>query len=178
MSPGSLDAKFIFHFCFAASATTIVSGAVAERMKLTAYIVFSAANTFIYCIPASWAWHDTGFLKTLGYYDFAGGGIVHLSGGCCALVGALLVGPRLGRFSKGPDGQEKSASSICSPVTALTGTLILWWAWLAFNCGSTFYISENNWRVATKVAVTTIMGSIGGSMAGLAMGLLIYRRNL
>ncbi|MCP3667878.1 MAG: hypothetical protein GY696_36220 [Gammaproteobacteria bacterium] len=179
-SPGSSSAKFFFHFCFAAGATTIVSGAVAERMKLSAYIAFSAASTFIYCVGANWAWNkNKGFLHVLGYYDFAGGGVVHMIGGCSALIGAILVGPRMGRFAKeGSQNRDTTEFIMSSPVTALTGTFMLWWAWLSFNCGSTFGVQRHLWRVATKAAVNTVMGSIGGSMAGLMLSYLIHRKHL
>ena len=168
---GTFYAKYMFQFSFATAATTIVSGAVAERIKLEAYMIYSFLNVFVYCLPACWAWSSLGWLGRLGFYDFAGACIVHMNGGASALVSALMLGPRHGRFER---PQEYGMSS---PVTALTGTFMLWWAWLAFNCGSTFGISGVSWKTATKVAVNTINGSIGGSLAGLILSVaLTWRR--
>ena len=169
---GNLYTHYFFQFSFATAATTIVSGAVAERMRLDAYMIFSCLNILVYSLPACWAWAPQGFLAKLGFFDFAGACVVHMSGGASALVAAGMLGPRLGRFTD-PDAFEMS-----SPVTALTGTFMLWWAWLAFNCGSTFGISNGLWRTSSMVAVTTINGSIGGALVGLVMSVVLtYRRN-
>ena len=170
---GSFYSHYVFHFSFATAATTIVSGAVAERMKLTAYMIFSAVNTFIYALPASWVWNTPhGFLGALGFYDFAGAAVVHMVGGSSALAAAWVLGPRYGRF-----GDRSDSYGMSSPVTALTGTFMLWWAWLSFNCGSTFGISGDSWKVAAKVGVNTLNGSIGGSAVGLILTYLLTFRS-
>lgn len=76
----------------------IVSGAVAERMRLDSYVIFSFLNTLVYVIPASWAWNEVGFLKTRGFFDFAGAAAVHFNGGVSAFVAALMMGPRIDRW--------------------------------------------------------------------------------
>ncbi|CAL4170446.1 unnamed protein product, partial [Meganyctiphanes norvegica] len=92
---------FFFQSSFAATATTIVSGAVAERFNFMAYVIFSFVNTITYCIPAGWLWGSHGFLYKLGAVDVAGSAGVHLNGGMAALVCAYMVGPRIGRYDEG-----------------------------------------------------------------------------
>lgn len=104
---GTEYAHYFFHFSFASTATTIVSGAVAERMKFTSYIIFAFYNTLIYCIPASWAWNGAGWLAQRGFFDFAGTCIVHYGGGASAFVAAHMLGPRLNRFDN-PDAYAVS----------------------------------------------------------------------
>ncbi|XP_019929609.3 putative ammonium transporter 3 [Magallana gigas] len=161
---GILFSTFVFQMSFATTATTIVSGAMAERTKLSAYIIFSFFNTLIYCIPSHWEWASNGFLRTLGMVDVAGAGAVHLVGGVSALVATLILKPRLGRYDNGI-----KPPPLGNPVSALIGMFMLWWGWLAFNCGSTFGISGGKWKLAAKSAVVTLNGSIGGG----AMGILI-----
>ncbi|UYV82371.1 amt-3 [Cordylochernes scorpioides] len=111
---GALFSKYLFQLSFATTATTIVSGAIAERCHFPAYCVFSFFNTLVYCIPAGWVWSDTGFLRRLQVVDLAGCSAVHLVGGCSALAGALVLGPRLNRPT--PMG---------NPVNALLGLFLL-----------------------------------------------------
>lgn len=99
---GERYSHYFFQFSFASTATTIVSGAVAERMKLHAYMIFSFINIVVYCIPAYWCWAETGFLTRLGFFDFAGVCCVHLNGGTSALVSTVMLGERIDRF-KNPD---------------------------------------------------------------------------
>ncbi|XP_050312668.1 putative ammonium transporter 2 isoform X1 [Anthonomus grandis grandis] len=98
---GEIFTAFIFQLSFATTATTIVSGAMAERCNFKAYCLFSFLNTMIYCIPAGWLWGEHGFLKKLGAVDIAGSGAVHLLGGSAALASAMMLGPRLGRYDNG-----------------------------------------------------------------------------
>ncbi|CAG0891049.1 unnamed protein product [Cyprideis torosa] len=136
---GSTFATFIFQLSFATTATTIVSGAMAERTDFTAYCIFSFFNTIIYCIPAGWIWGDHGFLNRMGFIDFAGSCAVHLLGGISALVSAIFLGPRLRR-----------------------------WGWLGFNCGSTFGITYDKWHYAGRAAINTINSSLSGGLVGIA----------
>lgn len=109
---GTEYSHYFFHFSFASTATTIVSGAVAERMNFYAYIIFSFYNTVVYCIPASWAWNTGhGWLDGMGFFDFAGVCIVHYGGGVSALVAATMLGPRVGRFDK-PDAYRVKKSVV------------------------------------------------------------------
>ena len=94
---GPVFTGFLFQMSFATTATTIVSGAIAERFDFNAYCVFSLVNTVVYCVPAGWLWGAHGFLYNLGVVDIAGSGGVHLVGGASAFVAAWLLGPRLGR---------------------------------------------------------------------------------
>ncbi|KAK8761841.1 hypothetical protein V5799_026894 [Amblyomma americanum] len=119
---GLVFSSFIFQLSFSTTATTIVSGAMAERANYNAYCVFSLLNTIVYCIPAGWVWGDHGFLKKMGAIDFAGSGCVHLLGGASALVAAVLLGPRRGRFDG--DGQKVQMSR---PTNVLLGTFTLWY---------------------------------------------------
>lgn len=136
---GAIYAAFIFQLSFATTATTIVSGAMAERCNFKAYCIFSFLNTAIYCIPAGWMWGEHGFLKQLGAVDIAGSGAVHLIGGSAAFSSAIMLGPRLGRYDNGI-----KSLPLGNPVNAVMGLFVLWWGWLAFNSGSTYGVSTNN----------------------------------
>lgn len=118
---GQLFATFVFQLSFATTATTIVSGAMAERTKLTSYILYSFFNTYVYCIPAHWVWGKNGYLARLGCVDIAGSGVVHLCGGVAALVAAVLLKPRTGRYD---DGREQPP--LGNPVNTLLGLFMLW----------------------------------------------------
>lgn len=118
---GEIFTTFVFQLSFATTATTIVSGAMAERTRLTSYIVFSFLNTVIYCFPAHWVWGHNGFLRTLGCIDIAGSGVVHVVGGVAGLVATIMLGPRTGRFDKG-----KAAAPMGNPANALIGMFMLW----------------------------------------------------
>ncbi|XP_077286138.1 ammonium transporter [Arctopsyche grandis] len=173
MDMGPVFAAFLFQLSFATTATTIVSGAMAERCNFKAYCVFSFLNTVIYCIPAGWVWGDHGFLYNLGAVDIAGSGPVHLIGGSAAFASAFMLGPRLGRYSRGrtplPPG---------SPVNAVLGLFVLWWGWLAFNSGSTYGVSGMKWQYAARAAVMTMLGSFGGGFFGLLYSLLRFKGKL
>ncbi len=142
MNPQSLDGVshlpigvfLIFQTVFCATAATIVSGSMAERTKFSAYLVYSACiSIFIYPITGHWIWGG-GWLSSIGFHDFAGSTAVHSVGGWCALIGAYMVGPRLGKFTK--DGKAKAIPGHNIPIGAL-GVFILWFCWFGFNCGST-----------------------------------------
>uniref|UniRef100_A0A914WDK1 Ammonium transporter AmtB-like domain-containing protein n=1 Tax=Plectus sambesii TaxID=2011161 RepID=A0A914WDK1_9BILA len=164
---GTHYTHYIFQFSFASTATTIVSGAVAERMKLKGYMLFSIFNTIIYSFSAGWAWCATGFLARLGFFDFAGGIVVHTCGGASALAATIVLGPRSDRFRK-----DRTPDGLNSPTTALTGIFMLWWAFLGMNCGSTYGITDHRWIVAAKVSVITLNGSMGGGITGLVLSLI------
>ncbi|XP_062583260.1 putative ammonium transporter 3 [Saccostrea cucullata] len=167
---GILYSTFVFQMSFATTATTIVSGAMAERTKMTAYIIFSFFNTLIYCIPSHWEWAANGFLRTLGVVDVAGAGAVHLVGGISALVATIILRPRIGRYDNGI-----KPPPLGNPVSALIGMFMLWWGWLAFNCGSTFGISGGKWKLAAKSAVVTLNGSIGGGAIGILISYIRFK---
>lgn len=135
----------IFHTVFCATAATIVSGAMAERTKFKAYLIYSACiSIFIYPITGHWIWSNQGWLSNLGFHDFAGSTAVHSVGGWCALIGAKILGPRIGKYGK--DGKVNAFPGHNIPLAAL-GVFILWFCWFGFNCGST-------------TAATTTLGDI------------------
>ena len=144
----SVFAKYFFQLSFATTATTIVSGALAERTNLKAYIAFSFFNTLTYCFPAHWIWSKHGWLRKLGAIDIAGSSAVHVVGGTSGLVATLYLGPRYGRFRKRRSG--RSFNRMACPTNVILGTFMLWWGWLGFNCGSTFGISGGKWKLAAR----------------------------
>ncbi|XP_059062585.1 putative ammonium transporter 2 [Achroia grisella] len=164
---GPVFASFLFQLSFATTATTIVSGAMAERCNFKAYCMFSFLNTIVYCVPAGWVWGSHGFLNKLGAVDIAGSGPVHLIGGSSAFASALMLGPRLGRYANG-----NAPLPLGNPVNAVMGTFVLWWGWLAFNSGSTYGVSGAKWQYAARAAVMTMMGSFGGGCFGLLFTLI------
>ena len=154
--------SWLFHFAFASTATTIVSGSVAGRMKMSSYTLWALLSPVAYAIMAHWAWADKGWLFKMGFSDFAGSGPVHLYGACGGLAGAILVGPRLGRFDvNGKRG--KKCKEIYEPENVIAGTLILWWGWIGFNCGSTFGTTGIKASIATRVGVVTVVATIAGA---------------
>ncbi|XP_033750891.1 putative ammonium transporter 2 [Pecten maximus] len=167
---GTVFSKFIFQASFCTTATTIVSGAIAERTKLTAYIVFCLLNTLVYSFPAHWIWAPTGWLRKLHVVDVAGVGPVHLVGGTTALIAAIMVKPRYQRFSK-----EGGTVHHGNSVNALLGLFILWWGWLGFNCGSTFGISGGKWKLAARSAATTILAACGGGTMAFILSFFIHK---
>ena len=112
--------------------TTIISGSLGERTNFYFYIIFSLLNTFVFCVPAGWLWAEQGFLKNLGVVDIAGSCGVNLVGGAGALVGAVMLGPRIGRWDQRREPPMGSAGN------AIIGVFMLWWAWIAFNQVSPF----------------------------------------
>ncbi|GAB4458969.1 MAG: ammonium transporter [Armatimonadaceae bacterium] len=154
-----LAVKFMFQLVFAATAATIVSGAMAERTKFASYLVYSAVITaFIYPVVGHWIWGG-GWLQTLGMWDFAGSTVVHSTGGWLALAGAIVVGPRLGKF--GRDGKPNAIPGHSLPMAAL-GVFILWLGWFGFNPGSTMAATETIGHIALT---TNLAAALGGTTA-------------
>ena len=151
----------IFHTVFCATAATIVSGSMAERKKFSAYLDYSAAiSIFIYPVSGHWIWGG-GFLSRLGFHDFAGSAAVHMVGGICALVGAKILGPRIGKYGK--DGRARAIPGHNLPIAAL-GVFILWFCWFGFNCGSTTAATTSLGHIAMTTnlaaAAATLMAMI------------------
>jgi Amt family ammonium transporter len=145
-----------FQLVFAATAATIVSGAVAERARLGAFFVFTAvAVGVIYPVVGHWVWGG-GFLASLGFHDFAGSTVVHAVGGGMALAGAMVVGPRLGKYPKGGGTRPMPAHNF--PLAAL-GVLILWLGWFGFNGGST--LAADPAAIAPVILVTNLSAAAG-----------------
>lgn len=156
---------FFFQVVFVATAMSIVSGAVAERMKLWAFLVFSVVMTgFIYPLQGFWKWGG-GFLDELGFLDFAGSGVVHICGASAALAGVMLLGARKGKY--GPNG-EISPIPGCNMPLATLGTFILWMGWFGFNGGSELKISDiAEANAVAMVFVNTNTAAAGGVVAAL-----------
>ncbi|GAB6019404.1 hypothetical protein CHUAL_000984 [Chamberlinius hualienensis] len=159
---GTIFTTFIFQLSFATTATTIVSGAMAERCNFGAYCIFSFLNTVVYCVPAGWLWGKHGFLFNMGVVDIAGSGGVHLVGGISALISAAMLGPRNHRYENGTDSLPMGC-----PTNAVLGLFVLWWGWLSFNCGSTFGVTNHRWKYAARAAASTITASFGGGIVGM-----------
>lgn len=159
-------ADFFFQVVFVATAMSIVSGAVAERMKLWAFLAFAVVMTgFIYPVQGFWKWGG-GFLDGIGFLDFAGSGVVHLCGASAALAGVLLLGPRTGKYV---GGKIKAFPGANLPLATL-GTLILWLGWFGFNGGSELKISNiTEANAVAMVFVNTNTAAAGGLVAALLL---------
>ncbi len=152
---------FIFQAMFAATAATIVSGAVAERIKLTSFMVFTVFFVgLVYTIAGSWKWGG-GFLDAAGFYDFAGSTLVHSVGGWGALVGAIILGPRLGKYSKSGAINPIPGSSMPS---ATIGCFLLWLGWFGFNGGSVLSADP---ELTSLVLVTTCLSAAAGGLGAM-----------
>ena len=159
---------FFFQVVFVATAMSIVSGAVAERMKLWAFLAFAVVMTgFIYPVQGMWSWGG-GFLgETFGYSDYAGSGIVHMCGAAAALALVILVGPRKGKY--GADGRVNPIPGANLPLAAL-GMFILWMGWFGFNGGSELKVSDvDSANAVARVFVNTNMAASGGLLAALIL---------
>jgi ammonium transporter, Amt family len=158
---------FFFQVVFVATAMSIVSGAVAERMKLWAFFVFAIVLTgFIYPVQGYWKWGG-GWLDANGFLDFAGSGVVHMCGGAAALAGVLMLGARKGKY--GPGGEVRAMPGANLPLSAL-GTLILWLGWFGFNGGSELKIANvEEANAVSLVIVNTNMAAAGGLVAALML---------
>ncbi|WP_127474723.1 ammonium transporter [Sulfurivermis fontis] len=163
---------FFFQVVFVATAMSIVSGAVAERMKLWAFLAFAVVMTgFIYPVQGFWKWGG-GFLDGLGFLDFAGSGVVHLAGATAALAGVLLLGARKGKY--GPNGEVNAIPGANLPLATL-GTFILWLGWFGFNGGSELKVSDvGEANAVALVFVNTNMAAAGGVVAALITARLLF----
>jgi len=163
---------FLFQAMFAATAATIVSGAVAERMKLEAFLAFSTAFLALsYPVTGSWLWGE-GWLSALGFHDFAGSTLVHAVGGWAALVGAVLVGPRLGKYTR---RGVRPIPGHSLPLAAV-GVLLLWFGWFGFNGGSV--LSADPGTVSLVLVTTAIAAAAGGIAAAVTSSLALGKPDL
>jgi Amt family ammonium transporter len=148
-----------FHIMFASTAATIVSGAMAERTNYFSYLFGAIGITaVIYPVLGSWIWNDHGWLKQMGFIDFAGSTVVHSLGGWCALAGVILLGPRLGRFSE--TGKIHAIPGHNIGMLGLGG-FILWFGWFGFNAGSTLEASTNIGLIVLNTQLSGAAGAIG-----------------
>lgn len=161
---------FLFQGMFAATAATIVSGAVAERIKLESFILFSILYVgIVYPIAGSWQWGG-GFLSEMGFYDFAGSTLVHSVGGWAALIAVYLLGARIGKFSAG--GKVGAIPGHNLPL-ATGGVLILWLGWFGFNGGSVLSADP---AATSVVLVTTSLAAASGGISGFLFSFLRYKK--
>jgi Amt family ammonium transporter len=164
---------FFFQVVFVATAMSIVSGAVAERMKLWSFLAFAVVMTgFIYPMQGVWSWGG-GFLgEIVGFSDFAGSGIVHLCGAAAALAGVLILGPRLGKYA--PDGSVNAIPGANMPLAAL-GMFVLWMGWFGFNGGSELKVSDiDEANAVATIFVNTNAAAAGGLLAALVVSQLMF----
>ena len=160
---------FLFQGMFAATAATIVSGAVAERMKIGAFMIFTVIYVgLVYPIVGSWKWGG-GFLDSWGFYDFAGSTLVHSVGGWAALVAIFLLGSRIGKF--GEDGKPKAIPGHNIPL-ATAGVLILWLGWFGFNGGSVLSADP---ELTSLVLVTTSLSAAAGGVSAMILSFILYK---
>ncbi|WP_447530268.1 ammonium transporter [Vreelandella sp. TE19] len=170
----AMRSDFFFQVVFVATAMSIVSGAVAERMKLWAFLAFAVVMTgFIYPVSGYWTWGG-GWLDAAGFSDYAGSGIVHMAGAAAALAGVLILGPRKGKY--GRDGAIHAIPGANMPLATL-GTFILWMGWFGFNGGSELKLSDvasaNN---VAQVFVNTNAAAAAGVLAALVLAKLWFRK--
>ena len=159
--------EWLFQVMFAATAATIVSGAVAGRVKFVSYLIYTPFITgFIYPVVTHWTWGG-GWLADIGYTDFAGSGIVHMLGGVAALAGVLVIGPRIGKYDE--NGKPKAIPGHSITLGAL-GVFILWFGWYGFNAGST--LGSVGADIATP-AVTTTLAACAGSLGAMVTAWII-----
>lgn len=165
-----IEAFIIFQTVFAATAATIVSGAMAERTKFIAYVIYSAViSLVIYPVVGHWIWGG-GWLANLGMIDFAGSTVVHSVGGWAALMGAALLGPRLGKYGK--DGKPNAIPGHSITLAAL-GVFILWFGWFGFNPGST--LAGTNLDIG-RIAMTTNLAAAAGACTVMIITWLRYKK--
>ncbi|GHF78246.1 ammonium transporter [Thalassotalea marina] len=176
----SKASDFFFQVVFVATAMSIVSGAVAERMKLWSFLAFTVVLTaFIYPMEGSWTWGGEAVfgwftLADMGFSDFAGSGIVHLAGASAALAGVLLLGPRKGKY--GANGRINAIPGANLPLATL-GTFVLWMGWFGFNGGSVLKLGDiNNSHSVAMVFLNTNAAAAGGAVAALILAKILFKK--
>jgi len=156
-------AFWLFQAAFCGAAATIVAGGMAERMKFSAYLVYTVVvSSLLYPIVGHWIWNAEGWLAKLGFGDFAGSTVVHTVGGYVALVGTVVLGPRIGKFA--PDGRPKAIPGHSIPLASL-GVFLLWFGWFGFNPGSTLAVGDGT--AIGLVAMNTNLAACAGALAAM-----------
>ncbi|MCB2188100.1 MAG: ammonium transporter [Deltaproteobacteria bacterium] len=165
-------ASWWFQAVFAGAAATIVSGAMAERTKFTSYMIMVVAMcSFIYPVIGKWQWGG-GWLSQMGFFDFAGSSIVHSTGGWAGLAGAILLGPRIGKY--GPDGKPKVLAGHNIPFAA-AGVFILWFGWFGFNPGSQLAAAGiSNAEAISLITLNTNMAAAAGALTGMFTAWMLF----
>lgn len=169
----SFFSYFIFQTVFCATAATIVSGAMAERTKFSAYCIYSAIiSLIIYPISGHWIWGG-GWLAQMGFHDFAGSTAVHMLGGVCAFIGAKILGPRIGKYDK--NGKSKAIPGHSITLGAL-GCFILWFCWFGFNGGSTVSMTGGAAELAGKVFFNTNLAAAASTVTVMIVTWMLYKK--
>ncbi len=173
LSYASVGSDFFFQLMFCAATASIVSGAVAERIKLWPFLIFVILLTsVIYPVQASWKW-GAGFLDEMGFLDFAGSTVVHSVGGWAALTGAIILGPRLGKYKDGKVNPMPGSNL----ALATLGTFILWLGWFGFNGGSQLYMdTAGNVADISRIFANTNTAAAAGAVAALVLSQLLYKK--
>ena len=169
--PGA--SAYLFEVVFAGVSLAIVWGAMAERAKLWVYFVFGVYFTLVYSIVSHWIWSPNGWLFSKGMQDFAGSTVVHYQGALAALAGALLLGPRIGKF--GTDGRANPIPGHNIPYAVL-GTIILWFGWFGFNPGSTLSVDFGGFGYFAYVALTTNLAAATGAVSGILTAWVVLKK--
>jgi Amt family ammonium transporter len=169
--PGA--AGYLFEVVFAGVSLAIVWGAMAERAKLWVYFAFGVFFTLVYSVVSHWIWSPDGWLFSKGMQDFAGSTVVHYQGALAALAGALILGPRVGKF--GTDGRANPIPGHNVPYAVL-GTLILWFGWFGFNPGWTLSVDFGGFGYFAYVAVTTNLAAAAGALGGVATAWVVLKK--
>ncbi len=174
ISYASVGSDFFFQLMFCATTASIVSGTIAERMKLWPFLIFTILLTaFLYPIEASWQWGG-GWLSDLGFSDFAGSTLVHAAGASAALAGAIVLGPRIGKYKD--DGSVNPMPGSNMPLATL-GTFILWLGWFGFNGGSQLALgSIGDAADVSRIFTNTNTAAAGGALAALILTQLMYKK--
>ena len=169
--PGA--AAYLFEVMFCAVSLAIVWGAMAERTKLWVYFAFGIVFTLVYSVVSHWIWSPDGWLFALGMQDFAGSTVVHYQGALAGLAGALLLGPRIGKF--GPDGKPNAIPGHNMAYVTL-GVLILWFGWFGFNPGSTLSVDVGGVGFFAYVALNTNLAAAGGVIGAVCTAWLVIKK--
>eukprot|EP00588_Corethron_pennatum_P001161 CAMPEP_0194291848 /NCGR_PEP_ID=MMETSP0169-20130528/44338_1 /TAXON_ID=218684 /ORGANISM="Corethron pennatum, Strain L29A3" /LENGTH=478 /DNA_ID=CAMNT_0039039851 /DNA_START=5 /DNA_END=1444 /DNA_ORIENTATION=+ len=175
-------AFYFIQFCFAGTADTVIAGTVAERCQIKAYICYSIfLGSFVYPVIARSVWYENGFLlkvHEIGAYDFAGSGVVHITGGATALIAAISLGPRKGRFYdfNGKPFDIPVSLPASSATLRVLGTFLLWIGWYGFNFGSTLKVSDGKSHIAAYCTVTTTLAAASGGMTSMFLKTIIEKR--
>ncbi|PKP43306.1 MAG: ammonium transporter [Bacteroidetes bacterium HGW-Bacteroidetes-13] len=158
--------SLFFQTVFCATSATIVSGAIAERTKFSTYLIFSLMMTvLIYPISGHWVWQGDGWLTDLGFIDFAGSSVVHMVGGCAAIIAAKLVGPRIGKYINGKSAAIPGHNLLYGAL----GVFILWLGWFGFNGGSQLAFSGDSANAVAGIIITTNIAAAAGGLAALVV---------
>ena len=166
----SLSAFWLFQAVFCGTAATIVSGGMAERMKFHAYLIYTLiVSSLVYPVIGHWAWSGQGWLAGMGFADFAGSSVVHATGGWVALIGAIMLGPRIGKFDS--QGKAKAMPGHSIPLAAL-GVFLLWFGWFGFNPGSTLAVGDGS--LIGRIAMNTNLAACTGAITAMATVWLAY----